>query len=44
MTNPFKPSPHASVVFDYAIFVHCVTGARLHDYFNGLLQMQILFA
>jgi hypothetical protein len=35
---------HAGMVFDYAIFVQCVTPARLHDYFNGLLHMQILFA
>jgi hypothetical protein len=29
------------MVFDYAIFVHCVTRGRLHDYFNGLFRMQI---
>jgi hypothetical protein len=34
----------AGKAFDYAIFVQCVTPAGLHDYFNGFIQVQILFA
>jgi hypothetical protein len=31
-------------VFDYAIFVQCVSPGRLHDYFNNLIRTRILFA
>jgi hypothetical protein len=34
--NPLKRPPYAGMVFDYAIFVQCVTPGCLHDYFNKL--------
>jgi len=32
------------MAFDYAIFVHRVTPACLHDYFNELVGARISFA
>jgi hypothetical protein len=39
--RPLQSSTEAGKVFDYAIFVQCVTPARLHDYSNELIAMQI---
>jgi hypothetical protein len=44
LKRPPQRMAEAARVFDYAIFVQCVTPACQHDYFNKLGGMQILFA
>jgi hypothetical protein len=44
MSYPLKRPLYADMVFDYAIFVQCVSPGRQHDYFNKLIRTQILFA
>jgi hypothetical protein len=44
MSYPLKRPLYADMVFDYAIFVQCVSPGCLHDYFNKLSRARILFA
>jgi hypothetical protein len=38
---PLEQPPYAGMVFDYAIFVQCVSPGLRQDYFNRLIRVQI---